>query len=179
MEPIEEETEIISEENIEMNSEEERCPSSKGDSDTSEVSKFDAATELDDEGNNLAPISEISHDPGISWIPDPCIPYDLAAIATQVCPNISISAIPRMGFASSSNASSNPPIENAICSNPNDSSFYDNVLRPAEIEKPPLNDFSASNPTVPDTDKDNLNHESANDELQLGLVPKIDPHAIV
>ncbi|GAB2281567.1 hypothetical protein Dimus_016149, partial [Dionaea muscipula] len=67
-----------------MNSEEERCPSSKGESAASEASNFDAATELDEEGTDLAPISDFPHGPDILGLPDPCIPFDLAAIAAQV-----------------------------------------------------------------------------------------------
>ncbi|GAB2302980.1 hypothetical protein Dimus_036973 [Dionaea muscipula] len=74
------------EEEIEMNSEEERCPSSKGESAASEASNFDAATELDEEGTDLAPISDFPHGPDILGLPDPCIPFDLAAILCSGLP---------------------------------------------------------------------------------------------
>ncbi|GAB2301538.1 hypothetical protein Dimus_035555, partial [Dionaea muscipula] len=41
---------------------------------------FDLAPELDEEGTDLAPISDFPHGPDILGLPDPCIPFDLAAI---------------------------------------------------------------------------------------------------
>ncbi|GAB2303695.1 hypothetical protein Dimus_037681 [Dionaea muscipula] len=149
------------EEEIEMNSEEERCPSSKGESAASEASNFDAATELDEEGTDLAPISDFPHGPDILGLPDPCIPFDLAAIAAQVCPNISISSIPRSGIASSSNAKPISLIENISCSKSHDPSLIEKPLCPDEFEIPPSNDFPASIPTNPGPAEENLNQTSS------------------
>ncbi|GAB2302811.1 hypothetical protein Dimus_036804 [Dionaea muscipula] len=148
---------------------EERCPSSKGESSCIGGFDFDLAAELDEEGTDLAPISDFPHGPDILGLPDPCIPFDLAAIAAQVCPNISISSIPRSGIASSSNAKPISLIENISCSKSHDPSLIEKPLCPDEFEIPPSNDFPASIPTNPGPAEENLN-ELRQDSMDNGAI---------
>ncbi|GAB2302925.1 hypothetical protein Dimus_036918, partial [Dionaea muscipula] len=99
LEPLEEENELPSEDG--------RCPSLNGDSETSKVSIDDAVAEVDEVIADLEPISGIPHLPDNLGFHESSLTLNSAYAGPQVCPSTSI---PLMG--SSASTSLNPPPHN-------------------------------------------------------------------